>query len=38
MGRPSFIKIKIEQAGDEITGVRVGGKCYFIGAGYFELP
>ena len=38
MGRPSFIKIKIEQAGGEITSVKVGGKCCFIGAGYFELP
>jgi trans-2,3-dihydro-3-hydroxyanthranilate isomerase len=37
MGRPSFIKIKIEQADDEITGVRVGGNCCFIGSGYLEL-
>jgi len=38
MGRPSFITIKIEQTGGEITNVRVGGKCCFIGGGYFELP
>jgi trans-2,3-dihydro-3-hydroxyanthranilate isomerase len=38
MGRPSFIKIRIEQndAGD-ITGVHVGGQCCLIGAGYLEI-
>ena len=37
MKRPSFIKIVIEQDGDEITGVRVGGQCRFMGEGYLEV-
>ena len=35
--RPSFIKIVIEQDGDEIRGVRVGGQCQFMGEGYLEV-
>ena len=35
--RPSFIKIAIEQDNDEITGVRVGGQCQFMGEGYLEV-
>jgi trans-2,3-dihydro-3-hydroxyanthranilate isomerase len=38
MGRPSLIQIEIEQAGPEITAVRVGGQCVSMGEGYFELP
>ncbi len=37
MGRPSFIKIRIARAGAEITGVRVGGECRFMGEGYLEV-
>lgn len=36
MGRPSIIKIVIEQEGGEITSVRVGGQCVFMGEGYLE--
>lgn len=37
MGRPSFIKIKIEHKGEKITDVRVGGECRFMGEGYLEI-
>jgi trans-2,3-dihydro-3-hydroxyanthranilate isomerase len=37
MGRPSFIKIKITREGEEITDVRVGGECRFMGEGYLEI-
>lgn len=37
MGRPSFVRIRVEQRGDEITGVYVGGECHFMGEGFFEL-
>ena len=37
MGRPSFIKIRIAREGDEITDVRVGGECRFMGEGYLEI-
>ena len=37
MGRPSFVRIRIEQRGDEITRVYVGGECHFMGEGFFEL-
>ncbi|MDT4897797.1 MAG: trans-2,3-dihydro-3-hydroxyanthranilate isomerase [Acidobacteriota bacterium] len=37
MGRPSFIKIIIEQEAGEITSVRVGGQCRFMGEGYLEV-
>jgi trans-2,3-dihydro-3-hydroxyanthranilate isomerase len=37
MGRPSFIKIKIVREGAEITDVRVGGECRFMGEGYLEI-
>ena len=33
MGRPSFIKIEIEQNGEGISRVRVGGQCYLMGEG-----
>jgi trans-2,3-dihydro-3-hydroxyanthranilate isomerase len=38
MGRPSFIRVEIEQEEKQITGVRVGGQCYFMGEGTIELP
>ncbi len=38
MGRPSFIQVMIEQEGKDITGVHVGGQCYFMGEGYIEVP
>jgi trans-2,3-dihydro-3-hydroxyanthranilate isomerase len=37
MGRPSFIKIGIEQQDGEITRVTVSGQCRFMGAGHFEI-
>ncbi|HVF56169.1 MAG TPA: PhzF family phenazine biosynthesis protein [Pyrinomonadaceae bacterium] len=37
MGRPSFIKIRIAREGGEISGVRVGGQCHFMGEGFIEL-
>jgi trans-2,3-dihydro-3-hydroxyanthranilate isomerase len=37
MGRPSFIKIRIAREGAEITDVRVGGECRFMGEGYLEI-
>ena len=37
MGRPSFVKIRIERRGDEITAVRVGGQCHFMGEGFIEI-
>jgi len=33
MGRPSFIQVTIEHEGKNITGVHVGGQCYFMGEG-----
>jgi trans-2,3-dihydro-3-hydroxyanthranilate isomerase len=38
MGRPSFIRIRIERSGDEIRAVRVGGECHFMGEGFIEVP
>jgi|SRR5215470_1192942 len=38
MGRPSFIKIRIDQNEEgEISGVRVGGQCHSMGEGYLEI-
>ena len=37
MGRTSIIKIVIEQEAGEITSVRVGGQCVFMGEGYLEV-
>ena len=37
IGRPSFIQIEIDQEDGRITGVRVGGRCYFIGQGYIQV-
>ena len=38
MGRPSFIKIRIDQnEKGEISAVRVGGRCHSMGEGYLEI-
>jgi trans-2,3-dihydro-3-hydroxyanthranilate isomerase len=37
MGRPSFLHIRIAHDGSDITGVRVGGTCHYMGAGYLEM-
>lgn len=37
MGRPSFIHIRIESEGEQITAVRVGGNCHFAGEGFIEV-
>jgi trans-2,3-dihydro-3-hydroxyanthranilate isomerase len=37
MGRPSIIKIIIEQEAGEISRVRIGGRCRFMGEGYLEV-
>ncbi|HEX8844699.1 MAG TPA: PhzF family phenazine biosynthesis protein [Pyrinomonadaceae bacterium] len=37
MGRPSIIKIVIEQEAGEIRGVHVGGQTVFVGQGYLEV-
>jgi trans-2,3-dihydro-3-hydroxyanthranilate isomerase len=37
MGRPSFIHIRIENEGERITAVRVGGGCHFAGEGFIEV-
>lgn len=37
MGRPSFVKIRVEQSAGEISGVKVGGQAYFMGEGFIEL-
>lgn len=38
MGRPSFVKIRIEREGERISAVRVGGRCHFMGEGFIEIP
>jgi trans-2,3-dihydro-3-hydroxyanthranilate isomerase len=37
MGRPSYIRITIERQGEDITAVRVGGQCHFMGEGFIEI-
>ena len=37
MGRPSYVRITIERRGDDITAVRVGGQCHFMGEGFIEI-
>jgi trans-2,3-dihydro-3-hydroxyanthranilate isomerase len=37
MGRPSYVRIRIERQGDDITAVRVGGQCHFMGEGFIEI-
>ncbi len=37
LGRPSLVQVKIEHDGKHITGVYVGGQCYFMGEGWITL-
>jgi trans-2,3-dihydro-3-hydroxyanthranilate isomerase len=37
MGRPSFLHIRIKHTAGEITGVHVGGNCWYMGSGQLEL-
>ncbi|HEX8189012.1 MAG TPA: PhzF family phenazine biosynthesis protein [Pyrinomonadaceae bacterium] len=37
MGRPSYVRIGIERQGEEVTAVRVGGQCHFMGEGFIEI-
>jgi trans-2,3-dihydro-3-hydroxyanthranilate isomerase len=37
LGRPSLVQVKIEQDGQHITGVYVGGQCYSMGEGWITL-
>ncbi len=37
MGRPSFIKIRIEFSEGEISGVKISGQCYLIGEGFLYI-
>ena len=37
MGRPSFIFVKIEHKGEDITGVYVGGQCHYMATAQLEL-
>ena len=37
LGRPSLVQVKIEQDGQHITGVSIGGQCYFMGEGWIAL-
>jgi trans-2,3-dihydro-3-hydroxyanthranilate isomerase len=37
MGRPSFIRIRIERGGERINAVKVGGQCHFMGEGFIEI-
>ena len=35
--RPSLVQVKIEQDGQHITGVSIGGQCYLMGKGCITL-
>jgi trans-2,3-dihydro-3-hydroxyanthranilate isomerase len=37
LGRPSLVQVTIEQDGPHITGVSIGGQCYFMGKGQIML-
>lgn len=37
MGRPSYLHIQVDQQGGEITSARVGGRCFYMGEGFFEI-
>ena len=37
MGRPSFIRMRVERSGDEITDVAIGGNCVMMGRGTLTL-
>jgi trans-2,3-dihydro-3-hydroxyanthranilate isomerase len=34
MGRPGFIKIRIEQEGEVISAVNISGQCHLMGEGF----
>lgn len=36
MGRPSLLHVEVDCAGDEIVGLRVGGRCVAVGRGELE--
>lgn len=38
IGRPSYIHITVDMRADQITSVRVGGRCHWVGEGHIELP
>jgi trans-2,3-dihydro-3-hydroxyanthranilate isomerase len=37
LGRPSLVQVQIEQDGQHITGVSIGGQCCLMGKGYLML-
>lgn len=37
MGRPSFIRMRVERAGDDISGLAIGGSCVMLGCGALTL-
>jgi trans-2,3-dihydro-3-hydroxyanthranilate isomerase len=37
IGRPSFINMRIAHHGGDVTGVRVGGTCHYVGGGNLEI-
>jgi trans-2,3-dihydro-3-hydroxyanthranilate isomerase len=37
MGRPSFVTIRIGQSDGDISAVKVGGRCHFMGEGFIEI-
>lgn len=37
LGRPSIVKIIIDNEAGDIRRVRVGGRCHFMGEGYLEV-
>jgi len=37
LGRPSLLQVKIDQDGQDITGVSIGGQCCFMGKGWITL-
>jgi predicted PhzF superfamily epimerase YddE/YHI9 len=37
LGLPSLVQVKIELDGQRITGMSIGGQCYFMGKGWIAL-
>jgi len=37
IGRPSTLFVVVDRDADRITGVRVGGRCAFVGSGFVEV-
>ena len=37
MKRPSFVHIEVQGIQNQLTSVKVGGYCRYMGAGYFEI-